>query len=100
MTTPRYVRALSDDERDALKPGLRSSDAFILRRSQILLASARRERSPASAEQLGCASQTVCNTIRAFNERGLATFVTDHYAFQPPGRPSCRVMLLWCLAGV
>jgi transposase len=70
MKPPLYVRPLSDDERDALKAGLRSTDAFALRRSQILLASARGETPPAIARQLGCASQTVRNTIRAFNERG------------------------------
>ena len=72
MKPPLYVRPLTDDERDALKAGLRSSDAFTLRRSQILLASARGERPPAIAQHLGCASQTVRNTIRAFNQRGLA----------------------------
>src|ERR1051326_603301 len=71
MKPPLYVRPLTDDERDSLKAGLRSSDAFTLRRSQILLASARHETPPAIARQLGCASQTVRNTIRAFNQRGL-----------------------------
>jgi transposase len=72
MKPPLYVRPLSDDERDALKAGLRSPDAFTHRRSQILLASARHDTPPTIARQLGCASQTVRNTIRAFNERGLA----------------------------
>jgi transposase len=71
MKPPLYVRPLMGAECDALKAGLRSSDAFTLRRSQILLASARGDRPPAIAHQLGCASQTVRNTIRAFNERGL-----------------------------
>jgi transposase len=71
MKPPLYVRSLTDAECDALKAGLRSSDAFTLRRSQILLASARRETPPTIARQLGYASQTVRNTIKAFNERGL-----------------------------
>src|SRR5437588_7037672 len=70
MKPPLYVRPLTDAECDALKAALRSTDAFTLRRSQILLASARGETPPAIARQLGCASQTVRNTIRAFNERG------------------------------
>jgi transposase len=70
MKPPLFVRPVSDAERDALKAGLRSSDAFTLRRSQILLASARGDTPPAIARQLGCASQTVRNAIRAFNERG------------------------------
>ena len=72
MKPPLYVRLLTDAERDALKAGLRSSDAFTHRRSQILLASARGETPPAIARQLGCASQPVRNTTRAFNERGTA----------------------------
>jgi transposase len=72
MQPPLYVRPVTDAERDALKAGLRSSDAFTHRRSQILLASARGQTPPTIARQLGCASQTVRNTIRAFNERGTA----------------------------
>src|SRR5579863_5359934 len=72
MQPPLYVRPVPDAERDALKAGLRSSDAFTHRRSQILLASARGETPPVIARQLGCASQTVRNTIRAFNDRGTA----------------------------
>lgn len=71
MKPPLYVRPVTDDERDALKAGVRSSDAFTMRRSQIVLASARGDTPPTIARQLGCASQTVRNTIRAFNERGI-----------------------------
>ena len=41
MKPPIFVRTLSKHEREALETGLRSSDAFVLRRCQILLASAR-----------------------------------------------------------
>src|SRR5436309_11541588 len=72
MKPPLYVRPLTDAECDALKAALRSTDAFTLRRSQILLASARGDTPPVIARQLGCASQTVRNTIKAFNARGIA----------------------------
>ena len=72
MKPPLHVRSLTNAERDVLKAGLRSSDAFTLRRSQILLASARGATPPTIARQLGCASQTVRNTIKAFNQRGTA----------------------------
>ncbi len=49
MRPPIFVRTLTDDERQALEQGLRSKDAFVLRRCQILLASARGERAPRSA---------------------------------------------------
>ena len=68
-----YVRPVTDAERAQLAIGLRSSDAFVLRRSQILLASARGETAPQIARQLGCDDQTIRNAITAFNTRGLLT---------------------------
>jgi transposase len=53
---------------------LRSSEAFVLRRSQILLAWARGERAPVIARQLGCDDQTVRNVIHEFNTSGLTVF--------------------------
>lgn len=71
MRTPIFVRDLTDDEREQLEVGLRSSDACAVRRSQIVLASDRRETAPTIARFLGCDDQTVRNVIRAFNARGL-----------------------------
>ena len=71
MKPPIFVRSLSQGERRALTAGLRSKDAFVLRRSQILLASSRGEPPPKIAASLGCGSQTVRNAIHAFNKRGL-----------------------------
>ncbi len=71
MKPPIFVRTLSTNERKALEAGLRSSDAFVLRRCQILLASSRRERAPQIARSLGCGSQTVRDAIHDFNRRGL-----------------------------
>jgi transposase len=71
MRPPIFVRPLTDAERAALTAGLRSPDAFVLRRCQILLASARGERAPRIAEQLGCDDQTVLDALHAFNAHGL-----------------------------
>jgi transposase len=71
MKTPIFVRPLSEDEREGLQKGLRSKDTFTLRRSQMLLASSRGERAPRIALNLGCASQTVRDSIHDFNERGM-----------------------------
>ena len=71
MKPPIFVRTLSKKERQGLKDGLRSSDAFVLRRCQILLASSRGQRPPRIAENLRCGQQTVRNAIHSFNERGL-----------------------------
>ena len=72
MRPPVFVRTLTPEERSALEAGLRSSAAFGLRRCQILLASARGERPPRIARQLGCHDQTVRAASAAFNTRGLA----------------------------
>ncbi len=71
MKQPVFVRPLTDAERQQLEAGLRSSDAFVLRRCQIILASARGEWAPRIAKNLGCNHQTVHNAIRAFNTLGL-----------------------------
>jgi transposase len=72
MLPPLYVRPLSGTEQSALEQGLRTKDAFTLRRCQILLASARRTQAREIATAVGCSVQTVRNTIRAFHEQGLA----------------------------
>jgi len=40
MKAPIFIRPLTEDERTRIQKGLRSSNAFVLRRCQILLASA------------------------------------------------------------
>ncbi len=72
MPKPLFVRPFTDEERTAIEAGLRASDAFTLRRCQILLASARGTTALAIAEQLHCSDQTVRNVIHAFNTRGRA----------------------------
>ncbi len=100
MKTPIFVRELTDDERQALEDGLRSSQAFVLRRSQILLASARGKWVPHIAEDLGCDPQTVRNAIHAFNSRGLEALQrrppiprTTHPAFDAQGLQRLRELL-------
>jgi transposase len=100
MKPPIFVRTLSKKEREALEAGLRSKDAFVLRRCQILLASARGERPPRIAENLGCGSQTARNAIHDFNERGLGALTPGssrprevHAAFDEGEAESLRQML-------
>jgi transposase len=92
MQIPLLVRPLTDAEREALEAGLRSSQAFTLRRAQIVFASARGEHVPAIARSLGCDEQTVRNAIRAFVARGTAALTpgssrpqTIHTAFDAAG---------------
>jgi transposase len=72
MRPPIRVRALTDDERRAVEAGLRSSDALVLRRCQMVAASARGEVAPAIARSLGCSDQTVRQVLHAFNAEGVA----------------------------
>jgi transposase len=71
MKTPIYVRDVTEDEQEALKKGLRSKNPFEIRRSQIVLASARKETARRIARTLGCDDQTVRNVIKKFNASGL-----------------------------
>lgn len=100
MKPPIFVRELSKKEREALEVGLRSSDAFVLRRCQILLASSKGERPPRIAENLRCGSQTVRNAIHEFNERGLGALRAGssrprevHAAFDEDGAEALRELL-------
>jgi hypothetical protein len=54
MKRPIFVRPLSDAECETLEAGLRSPDAFTLRRCQILLASNRGKNAYQIAHELGC----------------------------------------------
>ncbi len=71
MKAQIFVRDLSEQEQKSLNAGLRSSDAFVLRRSQILLASARGESAPSIAKALTCDEQTVRHAIHDFTQVGL-----------------------------
>jgi transposase len=81
MKRPVFVRALRDAEREALVAGLRSPDAFVLRRCQVLLASSRGKIAREIAADLGCDDQTVRTAIGAFNARGLACLA--HWSSRP-----------------
>ncbi len=70
-TSPLSVRTLTDDEQGQLEAGLHSADAFVLRRCQILLASARGQHAIPIARNLGCSDQAVRKVIKAFNAEGL-----------------------------
>lgn len=100
MQAPLLVRPVTDAERGALEAGLRSSRAFTLRRSQILLASACGDHTPAIAAALGCSEQTVRDAIHAFDRAGLAALTpgskrphTRHPAFDAAGADRLRDLL-------
>ncbi len=66
------ARELTTDERQELEKGLRSTSAFTVRRSQILLSSAvDRWNAREIGEQLRISDQCVRNVIHAFEQEGL-----------------------------
>jgi transposase len=100
MRAPIFVRPLTDAERAAVEQGLRSSNAFTLRRSQIVAASGRGEHIPRIARSLSCDEQTVRNAIHAFNRAGAAALTkrscavhTDQAAFTPAAAEELRALL-------
>jgi transposase len=100
MQAPLLVRPPSEEERQALAAGLRSADAFTLRRCQIVLASTRGAHVPAIAHSVGCSEQTVRNAIRAFDREGVTALQagssrphTIHAAFDAAGAEGLRALL-------
>jgi transposase len=97
---PLFVRPLTDAEREALEAALRSSDAFVLRRAQILLASARGEQAGTIAATVGFSGQAVRQVIHAFHREGLGVLqrqpTTPHtlaYCFDTPAAERLREIL-------
>jgi transposase len=67
-----FVPPLDAAQQQRLQRGLRSAEAFTVRRCQILLASARHETPSHIARHLGCTAATVRNALHAFSREGLA----------------------------
>jgi transposase len=75
MPSPLFVRALSREEREALRAGLRASEAFVVRRCQCLLKSAEGWTPRQIQAQLGWSDQAVRRAIHAFELEGLGCLV-------------------------
>lgn len=101
MPAPLFVRPLTADERTTIDQGLRSPQAFTLRRCQILLASAQGDTPISIATRLHCGDQTVRNAIHAFNSHGLAALQPGssvahsrpHTAFAPTAVDQLVILL-------
>jgi transposase len=87
MNTPHlFVRTLTAAERAVLEKGRKSADAFTVRRSQILLASAGGMGPAEVGRVVGCTAQAVRNAIRAFEANGLGCLTAKSHARRDPGR--------------
>jgi transposase len=95
-----FVRSLTEAERNEVRAGLRSPDAFTFRRCQIVLASARGERAPQISRALGCSDQCVRNALAACNAHGVGALIqgsprphTPAAAFGPEAAERLRALL-------
>jgi transposase len=98
--TSVFVRFFTPEERQQIEAGLRSSDAFAVRRCQIVLASEYGAGVPRIARQVGCSEQTVRNVVHAFNARGVASLQressrprTTRERFGPEGAEGLQALL-------
>ena len=71
MKQPLFVRPLTEEEEKIITQGLRSKEAFTLKRSQIIRLSQQGKKPQEIAQAIGCASQTVRNIIHDFEHRGI-----------------------------
>src|SRR5210317_599074 len=71
MSAKLYVRSFTNEEREKITAGLKSSDSFILRRSQILLFSSEGFSLGEIAEKTGYSHESVRLIIKRFEEEGL-----------------------------
>ena len=85
-----FVRPLSAAEREALQQGLKSPASFVLRRSQILLASASGQGPAAVGRSVGCTPQAVRDVIRAFGADGLGCLTAKSKARKNPANAWSR----------
>jgi transposase len=83
-----------------VEAGLRSPDASVLRRCQIVLASVRGETAVQIGASLGCSDQWVRDVVHAFNADGLPSLEprsrrphTSHVAFDAAGCERLRDLL-------
>ena len=97
---PLFVRPPTDAERQALEAALRSPDAFVLRRAQIVLASAQGEPVGVIAPRVGFSGQAVRDVIHAFNAHGLRVLQRGstrnkvvHYSFDTASAEALRDLL-------
>ena len=72
MKPPMFVRPLTPEERDQLQAGIRSTNGFLLRRCQIILASSQGQTPAQIAPSVGRTPQGVRNVIHAFSWQGMA----------------------------
>ena len=84
------IRPLTQEEQSSLRSGLRSGNAFVLRRCQILLASARGDSVEQIHTSLGFSRQGVRDVLHAFGDEGLVALTrrSNRPKTGPKARPT------------
>jgi transposase len=98
---PLYARTLTEEERQRLQEGLRSSDGFTVRRAQMILMSADKGlKVDAIGARLGCQGQAVREAIHAFHREGLSCLQgkkrgrqDDQRAFDDAAREQLKALI-------
>ena len=80
-----FVDPLTTFEREQIEEKLRSSDAWVLRRCHIILASNEGQTPEQIAVSVGFSAQAVASVIEDFNHRRLAILVRDGSTAEPVG---------------
>lgn len=96
-----YARAITEQERQRLHAGLKSSDGFSVRRSQMILLSADEHlKADEIGRRVGCQGQAVREAIHAFEREGVGCLVArskarqdDQRAFNEQARAQLREVL-------
>lgn len=98
---PLYARALTDEERRALRQSLKSGNGFRVRRAQMILMSADEQiKVDEIGRRVGCQGQAVRQAIHAFEREGLRCLTpkakgnpTDRRALDDVGREQLRELI-------
>jgi transposase len=87
-----FVRPLTRAEEASLRVGLRNGSAFILKRCQILLASAQGKNVQEIQKAFGYSAQGIRNVLNSFNQEGLSATLT-HHTPRPKSGPTSQPVL-------
>lgn len=98
---PLYARALTGEERQALRQSLKSSNGFAVRRAQMILMNAdERLKVDEIGRRVGCQGQAVRQAIHAFHREGLSCLEpkakgnpTDRRALDDAAREQLRQVI-------
>jgi transposase len=91
MKPPIFVHPLTDTEQEAMRGGLRSANAFVLKRCQIVLASNEGQSVPEIYQRFGYPQNSIRQVVHAFNQDKLAALCKK--SCRPKTGPAAQAVL-------